>query len=150
MIVLTIILLIFLSAFFSGSETAFISLDKITLKQIETSTRKRYKNITRLLSDPHKLIISILIGNTIVNIAASSLVTGLFYGLFGEKGVAFSIIGMMAILLVFGEVTPKMFAFSYPLKYSSYASTPLLLFEKIFSPMRSPATCSILDKLLAH
>jgi len=131
-----LVVLFLFSAFFSGSETAFFSLGKVRFKQIENLRSPAAKKAIYLLSDPHKLIITILIGNTLVNIAASSIMADIFYTQMGEKGIGVSIIVMLLIILVFGEVTPKMFALSNAQKFSFFASFPLLFFERLFAPFR--------------
>ena len=130
------VLLLIASAFFSGSETAFLSLGKIKLRQIEGLRHPAAKRILNLLSDTHKLLITILVGNTLVNIAASAIFAGIFYKAFGEKGVGLSIVAMTAIILIFGEVTPKMYSISRAESVSFVASLPLLFFEKAFAPLR--------------
>jgi magnesium and cobalt exporter, CNNM family len=131
-----IIICLVFSAFFSGSETAFLSLGKLRFKRIEDSSHPSSKKVISLLSDPHKLLITILIGNTLVNIAASSMMTTYFYDYFGEKGVAISILAMTTLILIFGEVTPKMLAFSRAESFSFFAAPPLRLFERLFFPFR--------------
>ena len=130
------ILLLLASAFFSGSETAYLSLGKIRIKQIEGMDNLPARRVIGLLSDTPRLLITILIGNTLVNIAASSILAGIFYNLFGEKGVGFSILAMTAIILVFGEVTPKVYALSDPVKVSFFSSGLLKMLEVVFSPAR--------------
>ncbi|MFH1878773.1 MAG: hemolysin family protein, partial [Candidatus Omnitrophota bacterium] len=136
MYIVIFIILLILSSFFSGSETAFLSLDKIRLKQIENMKKPAAKRVVELLSDPHKLLVTILVGNTLVNIAASALLAEIFLSFFGEKGVPLSIITMTIIVLIFGEVTPKRFALSNALNFSFFASFPVKIFERIFTPVR--------------
>ena len=133
--ILFAILLLF-SAFFSGSETAFLSLGKIKLKQIEGMGTPPARRVVSLLADPHRLLVTILVGNTLVNIAASAILADIFYNMFGEKGVPISIISMTVIVLVCGEVTPKMFALANAQAVSFMASMPLKFFEKLFAPLR--------------
>lgn len=130
------VLLLTASAFFSSSETAFLSLDKIRLKQIEGIHNPSAKRVVSLLTDPHKLLVTILVGNTLVNIAATSILANIFFNSFGEKGVGFSIVAMTAIVLIFGEVTPKMFALANGEKVSFFTSLPLKLLEIMFAPIR--------------
>ncbi|MFH1847492.1 MAG: hemolysin family protein [Candidatus Omnitrophota bacterium] len=129
-------LLLLASAFFSSAETAFLSLDKIRLKRIESMVRPSALRVVKLLSDPHKLLITILVGNTLVNIAASAVLADYFYNAMGEKGVIFSIVSMTVVVLIFGEVTPKMFALANNEKVSFFSSFPLKLLEVIFAPIR--------------
>lgn len=130
------VLLLVASAFFSSSETAFLSIDKIRLRRIEAINQPYSKRVVKLLIDPHKLLITILIGNTLVNIAASAVFTDFFYNIMGEKGVAVSIAAMTVIILIFGEVTPKMFALSNKEIVSFFAALPLNFLEWLFTPLR--------------
>lgn len=130
------VILLFASAFFSGSETAFLSLGKVKIRQIESLHSVPAKRIIRLLSDTQKLLVTILVGNTLVNITASSIFAGIFYKTFGEKGVGLSIVAMTVIILIFGEVTPKMFSLTHARGVSFFASLPLLFLEKVFAPVR--------------
>lgn len=130
------IFLIVLSSFFSGSETAFISLDKLRLRQLENVDHPGARNVLYLLRDPHKFLITVLIGNSLVNIASSSLFADIFYAKFGESGVAFSIIIMTAILLICGEVAPKVFAAGNPETVSLFVSFPLRGISVILTPIR--------------
>ena len=113
-----------------------MSLGKIKLKQIEHMSHPASKRVSSLISDPHKLLVTILVGNTLVNIAASSIFADFLYKLLGEKGIGFSIVLMTIILLICGEVTPKMFALSHAENFSFFVSLPLLFFERIFTPIR--------------
>ncbi len=133
-------LLLMASAFFSGSETAFLSIGKLKLKELESIDAPRAKRVVKLLSDPHKLLVTILVGNTLVNIAASAVFTEITYRALGETGILVSIASMTAIILVFGEVTPKMFSLANSVKVTYLASLPLKFFEKVFAPLRSVLT----------
>ncbi len=124
------------SAFFSGSETAFLSLGRIQFKQIEGMKRLSARRVIALLADPHKLLITILVGNTFVNVAASAVLADFFYNIYGEAGIGISIVTMTVIILIFGEVTPKMFALSNAVNFSFFAAFPLKIAEKLFSPAR--------------
>ena len=130
------IILLFFSAFFSGSETAFLSLGKVKIRQIEGLHHPPARRILKLLSDTQKLLITILVGNTLVNITASAIFAGIFYKNFGEKGVGLSIAAMTLIILIFGEVTPKMYSLSHAEGVSFFASLPLRFLEKLFAPIR--------------
>jgi len=103
---------IILSAFFSSAETALFSLNKLQLKKIqkEEENNWRVKSIIRLLDDPQRTLISILIGNMFVNIAASSLATYLAIKLIGDIGIGIASGIMIFIILVFGEIIPKSLA----------------------------------------
>ncbi len=115
-----IIVCLILSAFFSGSETAFFSLSKIQLKKIEKKNSSGSKRVAKLLKTPRKLLITILFGNTIVNIVAVSLAAmvtlryseNIAGGQYTELLLLLEVIVMTVILLLVGEVTPKLLAFT--------------------------------------
>lgn len=94
------------------------------------------KRVVGLLSDPHRLLVTILVCNTLVNIACSSILAGFFYRFLGEAGVGLSILMMTLILLIFGEVTPKMYALENAVKVSFFSSGPLKVLEKLVAPLR--------------
>ena len=96
--------LILLSAFFSGSETALFSLSKIRVKRLQMENKANSKLVARLLNNPTKLLISILVGNMLVNILASSSASVLATNIFGDKGLGFSIAIMTFLILIFGEI----------------------------------------------
>lgn len=134
------ILLVFLllcSAFFSGSETAMFSLNSIRLQHLEKKGSATARIVSNFLKRPSKLLVTILIGNEVVNIFASSTAASLCVRFFGEQaGPIVATVSMTILLLIFGEVTPKTFAVQFPQKYAFFVSRPLLLFSKIVFPIR--------------
>ena len=108
--IVTLIMGLALSALFSASETALMSLSKIRIKQMVENKEKGADRINKLLSDPNKLLSAILIGNNIVNIGASSLMTSLAIETFGNTGVGIATGIMTLLILIFGEITPKSLA----------------------------------------
>ena len=103
---LTLIILVFLvagSAFFSASETAYTSMNRVRLKNMSNSGNKRAEKVLALAEDYDKLISSILIGNNIVNILSSSLATVLFVGFLGNKGVTASTVVMTVVSTAVGK-----------------------------------------------
>lgn len=126
-IIILLIVLVFLSAFFSASETAFSSVNKIRLKYLANSGNKRAAKTLLLADEFTKLLSTILIGNNIVNILSSSLSTILFVAIFQEAGVAYSSIVMTILILLFGEITPKTIAKEMPERFAM-AVTPIISF----------------------
>ena len=126
-------LLIALSAFFSGSETAFLSLNRLQRTKLQ---EEGSSTLAALLAHPQKLLITILAGNMIVNIFASSYAAGLCYRFFGKYGVFLSTGIMTFVILIFGEITPKTFAVQYPEPFVRHAALPLHLFSKGIMPIR--------------
>lgn len=141
--VLVIIGFLFLSAFFSGSETAFFSLTKIQLKKLEKLDSKSWKRIYQLLGNPRELLIIILLGNTIVNVAASStaaliaieLVEKNLTNLNLSTALTIEIVLMTILLLIFGEITPKLVAFSSPQKLAIFSSFFLVILKYLLWPV---------------
>ena len=130
-----IVILIILSAFFSGSETALFSLKPLTLRKM-TQQGDDIRKIKYLLRNPFRLLATILIGNMLVNVAASSMGASVAIALWGGKGIAVSIIVMTFVLLLFGEVSPKRYAIEKPARVSLFSAGILVFLEKIFFPIR--------------
>lgn len=141
---LLIALFLLLSAFFSGSETAFFSLSKLYVRKLENSKDISQRRIFRLMKNPHELLITILLGNTIVNVAATALATGItlrlaekhfpgsnYYQLF----ITAEIIFMTVLLLIFGEISPKLFAFAKAHRFAPIAGIFLEIFKFALFPL---------------
>ena len=115
------------SAIFSGSETALFSLSRIDLQKLRQSRHSDSDSIHAMLDEPRRLIISILCGNELVNIASAVNMTAILLLLFGEQDVGWiNILIMVPLLLLIGEVTPKTIAVSFPIKFSTNISAPIL------------------------
>ncbi len=127
--------LMVLSACFSASETAFFSLSRARVKSLqkESSWGKR---VAFLIERPRRLIISILMGNEIVNVAASAIFTGAVVILLDEGKTWLAPILMTPVLMVFGEITPKSIAARFPESFSRVLVLPLYWFAKIIFPVR--------------
>ncbi len=133
--IIPIIILIALSAFFSATETAFSSLNKIRLKNYANAGNKHAKLALKISNDFDTAISTILIGNNIVNIASASLGTLFFVELVGEKiGVSLSTIAMTIVVLIFGEVMPKSIAKENPEKFALTVCGILNFLMIIFKP----------------
>jgi len=124
-----ILLCIIMSAYFSATETAFSSLNRIRIKNMADKGNKRAALVLKLSEDYDRLLSTILIGNNIVNIACASLSTLLFVRLLGEDAGA-SVSTAVIIVLVFGEVSPKSIAKESPEKFSMF-SAPILNFMAV-------------------
>lgn len=109
-----VILLLGLSAFFSGSETALTAASRARLHALELEGNERAQRVNKLLAEPERIIGTILLGNNLVNILASALTTSLLIGLFGDVGVAYATIGMTVLVVIFSEVLPKTYAIAFP------------------------------------
>ena len=118
LIAFAILLLIFLSAFFSGSETALTAASRARMLQLEKNGDKRAGTVTRLIAKRDHLIGALLIGNNLVNILASALATSFFLQMFGEIGVAIATLVMTLLVVIFAEVMPKSWALSNADKFA--------------------------------
>jgi Mg2+/Co2+ transporter CorB len=105
-----VVLLVGVSAFFSASETAMTAASRSQLYQLEQDGDKRAKTVNRLLERRERLISTILLGNNLVNILASALMTGIMIEAFGDSGIAYATGLMTAVILIYGEILPKTFA----------------------------------------
>ncbi len=128
--------LLSLSAFFSGSEVALFSLSKSQIEKLKETKGRTNNLVAKLLDDPHKLLITILVGNTLVNTASASLVAFYAESLFGDKGIGLAIGLTTILLLIFGEIIPKTIAVGNCETLSKIVSYPLDSFSKIISPVR--------------
>jgi CBS domain containing-hemolysin-like protein len=110
-----VVVLLGLSAFFSASEIAIFSLERNRLTALLSSDDPRAKTLGRLREDPHRLLVTILVGNNVVNIAMASIATVVLTRLLGPgPGVAASTLGMSFLVLVVGEITPKSYGVANP------------------------------------
>jgi len=131
-----LMILLALSAFFSGAETALFSLNKLHLKKLQRKEQTlQVESIVKLLDDPQKTLITILIGNMFVNITASSLATYLAIKLFGNIGVGIASGFMVFMILVFGEVVPKSLAITHAEKISKRVARTIELLSMILFPL---------------
>jgi Mg2+/Co2+ transporter CorB len=105
-----IVVLLLLSALFSGSETALTAASRARMHQLARRGNKRARQVNTLISDRERLIGGILLGNNLVNIFASSLATSILIALFGKAGIAYATALMTALVLIFSEVLPKTYA----------------------------------------
>lgn len=132
------IFLLLCSAFFSGSETALFSLSRLDLQQLRKRRDPRGEKVHELLDQPRRLIISILSGNELVNIAAAANMAGLLTSLYGSANTIWlNLLVMVPLLLLFGEVTPKTIAVANPVKFAlNISAERMSTWVKISSPLR--------------
>lgn len=126
------------SAFFSGSETALFSLSRLDLQKLRRERHAKSETLHALLDEPRRLIISILCGNELVNIAATVNMAGILLTLYGpEQAGWINIIVMFPLLLLFGEVTPKTISASNPIRVSTaIVASPLAFWSRVITPFR--------------
>jgi len=124
-----------LSAFFSGSETAFISLQRFRVEHLVETRVKRAKRVARMIERPEKFLSVVLLGNTFVNTAAAALATILAVSVWGQEwGALVATIGVTIILLIFCETTPKTMATRHSEKLSLLLVRPLEVIAWLFTP----------------
>lgn len=148
-LIIAILVCVCLSAFFSASETAFTSMNRVKLKTMMQNGNKRAKLAYELGEDYDKLLSTILVGNNIVNIAASTLATSLFLILFNNDTNLASLVNtvvMTIVVLIFGEVTPKTIAKESPEMLAMAFAPFLRVLRAIISPIN--AFFSALKKVL--
>ena len=132
--VVVIAVLVMFSAYFSATETAFTSLNRIKIKNMSSENR-RAKQVLKLSDDYDKLLSTILIGNNIVNIGMTALATVLFVKLYGDMGATISTVVMTLVVLVFGEISPKSMAKEAPERFSLFSAPLLKVFIVILTPL---------------
>ncbi len=132
--VLTIVFLIFISAFFSSSEMAFISVNKAVIIDKARKGDKKAKILEQLLKHPDNVISAIVIGNNIVNIFASILAGVIATTIFGNIGIGIATVIMMLLILIFSEATPKAFGIKNEILALRVAKS-LSLITKLFHPV---------------
>ncbi|MFC7156433.1 hemolysin family protein [Halomarina halobia] len=131
-----IVLLIALSAFFSSSEIAMFSLASHRVEKLAEDGQPGATTVKQLKEDPHRLLVTILVGNNLVNIAMSSIATGLL-GLYltGGAAVAVATVAITAIVLLFGESAPKSYAIENTESWALRIARPLKLSEYVLLPL---------------
>ncbi len=147
--IIALIILLFFSALFSGSEVALFSLDSKKLDQVKEDSGFIGKYINKLLLFPRKLLVTILIGNTISNVAASIISVSIaldlakIYSLSVDIALLLQIIVLTIVVILFAEITPKVWANKHPISFAKVIAIPLYGISIFLSPISS-----ILSKLL--
>ncbi|HEV7910610.1 MAG TPA: CNNM domain-containing protein, partial [Methylocella sp.] len=131
----TILLCVALSAFFSASETALTAASRARMHSLEKNGDRRAALVNRLLASRERLIGTVLLGNTLVNIGASALMTSILVALVGARGALYATGLMTVLLLVFAEVLPKTVAINYPDRTSLFVARVISFFVAIFGPV---------------
>jgi magnesium and cobalt exporter, CNNM family len=132
---LTLLLLIIFSGFFSSAETSLFSISKTKAIHLSKDGRKTSRLIQKMKADPHTLLTTILIGNNLVNVAAAALATAIAIRAFPNFAVGIATGGMTFLLLVFGEVFPKSIATRNNLLIARMAIYPVYWLSLIFYPV---------------
>lgn len=132
---LALILLLVVSAFFSGSETGLMAINRYRLRHLARSGHRAAIRVSKLLRRPDRLIGLILLGNNFVNILASSLATIIAIQLVGDAGIPIAALILTLVLLIFSEVTPKTLAALHPERFAFPASLVLTPLLKVLYPV---------------
>ena len=133
--ILAIFVLLGISAFFSGSETAITAASRGKLHSMADKGSRGAKRALALTEDTERLIGAVLLGNNLVNILAAALATSLFTRLFGDSGVALATLVMTLLVLIFAEVLPKTYAITNSEGAASFVSAPIRALVIIFAPI---------------
>ena len=129
------VVLLVLSGIFSGSETALVALSMARAEALFNEGRAGAAALYQLKKDPSRMLTTILIGNNLVNIAASALATVMATRQFGTAGPGIAVGVLTLFILVFGEITPKSLATRYSERISLFIAYPLLLFMRLIYPL---------------
>src|SRR5471032_1390474 len=131
----TVFVLLLLSAFFAGSETALTASSRASMTRLEKHGNRRAAIVNLLLQQRERLLGALLFGNNAVNIAASALATGVLLTWFGNAGVVYATVVMTIVVVVFSEILPKTAAFNAPDRIALAVARPIYFFVKLFGPV---------------
>jgi Mg2+/Co2+ transporter CorB len=132
---LVVVICLLLSAFFAGSETALTASSRASMARLEKQGSKRAAIVNRLLESRERLIGGLMLGNNLVNIAASALTTGLLLVWFGQAGVLYATIIMTVVIVVFSEILPKTAAFNAPDRIALIVARPMSVIIRVLGPV---------------
>jgi len=130
-----LVVLLGFSAFFSGSETALMAISRLRLRHLAEKKPRRAGIVERILKKPEKLIGTILLGNNLVNVAMSAIATALAISLWGERGIAYVTAILTLVILIFAEITPKVYAKYFNERISFIAAPVLNVIMSILNPV---------------
>jgi Mg2+/Co2+ transporter CorB len=130
-----ILLLLVMSAFFSGSETALTATSRARLNELERRGITRATTALQLTTMRERLIGALLLGNNVVNITASALATAVLISIFGDSGAVIASAIMTVLVLIFGEVMPKTYAIAYPDRVALVVAPLIKVLVGVFGPV---------------
>ena len=130
-----VLLMLVVSAFFSGSETALTATSRARMHELARRGSRPASIVLQLTKIRERLIGTILLGNNVVNIAASALATSILLALFGDAGIIYATVGMTVLVVVFGEVLPKTYALINADRLALIVAPVLRLLVPIFGPV---------------
>ncbi|MFQ5743701.1 MAG: HlyC/CorC family transporter [Acidobacteriota bacterium] len=135
-----LVLLLALSGFFSGSETALMAVNRYRLSYLARRGDKSAARVRSLVAMPDRLISTILLGNNFANTAASAVATAWAISVVGDRGTLYATLIMTALILILSEITPKTLAARNPERVSFLVSVPIATLVKVLYPLASIAT----------
>ena len=140
--IIILVVLVLLSAFFSATETAFTSLNRARLKARAADGNKKADRVLSIVDDYDKILFTLLIGNNIVNITATTIATLLFIAIMSNKDLAptISTIVLTVVVLIFGEIVPKTFAKEYPERFAEFSYPLVRVFMVVLFPLAAVFT----------
>jgi CBS domain containing-hemolysin-like protein len=124
------------SALLTGAEAAYFSLGRARLRELAAQQGEKLNPVAPLLRQPHELLVTLLVGITLVNIAAAALAASVAGKLFGRAGLGVAIVAMTFLLSVFGEVLPMTIAVEHPRRFSAWVSRPVAWLSALLGPIR--------------
>lgn len=136
--ILLLLLLVVLSAFFSGAEIALFSLGEARVRALVEEGRRGADALAELKANPERLLVTILIGNNVVNIGAASLATAVALDVFGSSGVAYATGFMTLLVLILGEITPKGLASANAVTYGLAVAPVIRFLSRLLMPLVRP------------
>ncbi len=148
MSIFILMLLIIMSAYFSATETAFSTCSKTRLKSMADEGNKKADLVLKLSEKYDRLLSTILIGNNIVNLSASSIATVLFVHMLGDKGATISTVVITVVVLIFGEITPKSIAKDRPESFAMFSASIIRFLMLVLAPLN--ALFSLWKRLINH
>ena len=132
--VTVLVICLVLSSFFSGSETAFISIQRFRLEHLVSTRVRGARRVARMIERPERFLSNVLLGNTLVNAAAAAIATTIAVHFLGEQGIIIATIALTIILLIFCEATPKTVAAQHAERLSLILARPLQFVSWVFTP----------------
>ena len=133
--IIALIALVGMSAFFSGTEMSFSSVNRVRMKALANKGDKRAKLVCDMSDQYDRLLSTILIGNNLVNILSSSIATMVFIRFFGDRGVSLSTVVMTVVILIFGEISPKTLAKDYADRFAMSVAPVIRLLILVLTPV---------------
>jgi putative hemolysin len=131
-----LVVLVLCSALLTGAEAAYFSLGRARLKHLAEEQGAEADPLAPLLREPHELLVTLLVGITLINIGASALAASIAERLLGPVGLPISIVAMVFLLSVFGEVLPMTLAVEHPERFTSWVNRPVMWLSRVLGPVR--------------